>query len=226
MKQLVRQLESSLSSAGYHDTTESDRNANSWRIIRTCAVASLAPSQIVRVMRPSTKYAETIGGAKEKDGEARELKFFIQAGTDSSDNQSQDGHGTIYHKYHNVAEERVFVHPASFNFSTGNYSCPWLVYHELVRTSKPFLRDATECSAYALLLFGGSLQVQASQGLIVVADWARLAANARIGALIGGLRKTIDELLSRKIEEPQFDITSTVEMKLVRALLMTDGLGQ
>ena len=221
MKQLVRQLDSSLSSAGYLPSAETDRNANSWRTIRACAVAALSPSQIVRVQRPSTKYAETAEGAVEKDGEARELRFYIAANTDD-DSQQKSG---IYRGYHGVAEERVFVHPSSANFATGSYSCPWLVYHELVRTSKPFLRDATECSAYALLLFGGKLEIQASNGLIVVEGWVRLAANARIGALIGGLRKRIDQLLSKKIENPNFDICGTVEMKLIRSLLVSDGLG-
>jgi len=228
VKKLVKQLDSSLSTAGYRPSEESDRNAKSWRTIRACVVAALAPSQIVRVLRPSAKYAETLGGAKEKDGEARELKFFIQTGMDPTLENKQDtssGMRTIYRRYHDVAEERVFVHPSSANFSTGNYSCPWLVYHELVRTSKPFLRDATECSAYALLLFGGTLKVQAGNSTIIIADWLRLAANARIGALIGGLRKTIDQLLQRKIQDPNFDITVTTEMKLVNTLLVTDGLG-
>jgi ATP-dependent RNA helicase DHX57 len=84
-------------------------------------------------------------------------------------------------------DERVSMNPSSFNFPTGNYSCPWLVYHELVRTSKAFLRGASDYSAYSLLLFGGMWGVQASKRLILVDDWVRLAANARIGALIGGL---------------------------------------
>lgn len=231
MRQLVNQLHLSLTAAGYGSTEEADRNSKSWRIIRACSVAALAPSQLVRVHRPSTKYAETIGGAKEKDGEAKELAFFIQASRDdlsSNSSVSQDvlNNSTSKHYYHGVAEERVFIHPASANYTTGSFSCPWLVYHDLVRTSKPFLRDATECSAYALLLFGGKLEVQAGNGRIIVADWVRLAANARIGALIGGLRKTIDELLARKIQDPGFDIASTTEMKLVRSLLVTDGLGQ
>lgn len=228
IKQLLRQLDASLSLAGYKSSSESDRNGKSWRTIRACIVAALAPSQLVRVLRPSTKYAETLGGAKEKDGEAKELKFFIQAAADSSfeETENQSTAGTVNRRYHGVAEERVFMHPSSANFSTGNFSCPWLVYHELVRTSKPFLRDATECTAYALLLFGGKLNVQAGNGVIVVSDWIRLAANARIGALVGGLRKIIDQLLEKKIEDPNFDITITSEMKLVNTLLITDGLGQ
>lgn len=149
--------------------------------------------------------------------ESLRLKFFINP-------TQHDDASKMYRHYFDVPEERVFIHPASALFNVGSYSYPWLVYHTLVKTSKSYVRDATECSAYALLLFGGKLEVQAGQGLIVVEDWARFSANARIGALIGGLRRVIDELLLKKIEEPEFDIVSTTEMKLVRNLLVTDGV--
>jgi len=48
MKQLARQLDSSLNDAGFRTTQDSDINANSWRIIRSCIVSALAPSQVVR----------------------------------------------------------------------------------------------------------------------------------------------------------------------------------
>ena len=228
MQQLVRQLDSSLSTSGYIASEEADRNSNSWRIIRACAVAALAPNQLVRVQRPSAKYHETAEGAVEREGTARELKFFIQAGGGSNDDAPslvQNSHRSVNMRYHNVAEESVFFHPSSANFATGNFACPWMVFHKLVRTTKPFLLDATECSAYALLLFGGKLEVQAGKGLIVIEGWVRLSANARIGALIGGLRQKMDELLKKKVEEPTFDIAATIEMKLIRSLLVTDGLG-
>lgn len=129
-------------------------------------------------------------GAKEKDGEARELKFFVRTyGPDDENNaatsaaaRGNNGGG----RYPN--EERVFIHPSSANFSTGSYSCPWLVYHSLVRTSKAFLRDVTECNAYTLLLFGGKLDVVASEGVAILDQWCKLGANARIGSLVAGLR--------------------------------------
>lgn len=204
---LVRQLDSSLRSAGFASSQESNRHSGSWRIVRTCCVSALAPSQLVKVVRPATKYHETAEGAKELDGEARGLKFFIR--TDSSE----------------AREERVFIHPSSANFATGSFSCPWLVYHSLVRTSKAFLRDVTESSSYGLLLFGGGLEVQASKDIIVVDGWANLSANARIGSLVGGLRKKMDELLLKKVAEPSFELSSTHEMKLITKLLLTDGLG-
>lgn len=47
-----------------------------------------------------------------KDAHAREVRFYTQ----------HDG--------------RVFLHPASTNFSVGRFESPWLVYSEKVKTSK------------------------------------------------------------------------------------------
>jgi ATP-dependent RNA helicase DHX57 len=205
--QLFQQLDSSLVAAGFSETNTSNVHQSSLRIIHTCAVAAMAPSQLARVRRPATKYQETAEGAKEKEGEARELSFFVR--TDNGEGQK---------------EERVFIHPASINFHTGNYSCPFLVYHSMVRTSKPFLRDVTECSAYALLLFGGDIEIKASKGIVSIDGWAELAANGRIGSLMGGLRRRMDVLLTDKIKSPSLDISSSDVMKLIVKLITSDGL--
>jgi ATP-dependent RNA helicase DHX57 len=215
MQQLVNQMDGSLRAAGYTGSAESDSHSHSWRIIRACAVSSMAPSQLVKVRRPPVKYQETAEGAQEKDGESRGLKFFVRIDTESSSTNEMS----------RAQEERVFIHPSSANFTTGSYNCPWLVYHSLVRTSKAFLRDVTECSAYALLLFGGELEVQAASGVILVDGWAQLSANARIGSLIGGLRKKVDELLTKKVADPSFELANTLEMNLIVKLIRTDGLG-
>lgn len=211
--QLVNQYDLALSMAGYGRSTESDRNEKSWRVLRACAISAMAPSQLARVQRSSTKYTSTAEGAREKDGVAKELKFFIR---------QEDPEGTGNEK---VKEERVFIHPSSALFSVGNFSCPWLVFFSMVKTSKPFLRDATECSAYALLLLGGNLDVEARNSVIIVDGWVKLSANARIGALIRGLRNKMDNLLSEKIKKPDIDISDTPEMRLIVSLLFTDGLG-
>ena len=147
----------------------------------------------------------------------QELKFFIRGNVDEQ--QQETGGGN------KIKDERVFIHPSSFNFSVGNYYCPWLVFHSMVRTSKPFLRDVSECSAYSLLLFGGDIVVKATDGIVVIDDWVKLDAKARIGSLIGGLRQRVDDLLAKKIEDPSFEIANTNEMKLIVQLLISDGHG-
>ena len=46
-----------------------------------------------------------------------------------------------------------------------------------------------------------------------------------IGALVGGLRRKVDDLLSKKITNPRFEVAKSVEMKLIVKLLRTDGMG-
>jgi ATP-dependent RNA helicase DHX57 len=217
MMQLHNQLEASLATAGFVATKQSERNATSWRIIHSCAVTAMAPGQLVKVRRPPEKYHDTAEGAIKKSGEAKELKFFIRVESDESVS-TPDGQSSCQ-------EERVFIHPSSMNFTQGDYSFPFLVYNSLVRTSKSFLRDVTECNAYAMLLFGGPLDLQASKDMIVIDSWASLSANARIGVLIKGLRRRLDKLLEEKIRSPDLDIASAPEMEIIAQLISTDGFG-
>ena len=110
VKQLAQQLDSSLSAAGYSYTKESDINAKSYRIIRTCLVSALAPLHLVRVLRPSTKYAETAEGAVEKDGKANELKFFTRG--QQEDRPENEAQGNIITRYHNISSPSYeMMHP-------------------------------------------------------------------------------------------------------------------
>jgi len=59
------------------------------------------------------------------------------------------------------------------------------------------------------------MEVYASKGLISIDDWIHLSANARIGSLIGGLRKLVDNLLDQKVADPSLDISDSTEMKLI-----------
>ncbi len=211
MDQLVKQLDSALVGLGFSQSVDSNQNGKLWRVIRACAVAALAPSQLVKVVRPAAKYEKTTEGAKEVEAHARELKFLIRTARDSEQKDNP------------LSEERVFIHPSSGNFSVGDYSCPWLVFHSMVRTSKPFLRDVTECNSYSLLLFGGPLEVKASKSVVSIDGWVQLSANSRIGALMGGLRRKVDQLLRQKVRDPSFEIASTEEMRLIIKLIIRDG---
>jgi len=80
-----------------------------------------------------------ITGSIEKEGNAKELKFFIRGGSKNADG-NYDQSGATTSKENITNEERVFIHPSS----VGSYSYPWLVYHRLMQTLKAFLSDATE----------------------------------------------------------------------------------
>ena len=214
-EQLRNQFDGALSGAGFRASRSSNVNEDQWRVTRAMIVAALCPGGLVRVERSALKYSETKGGAVEKDGVARELKFFIKPASPVE--------GLAPGKL-----MRVFVHPSSAMFSTGNYNCPWLVFFSMAVTSKPFLRDITEATGYAMLMFGGVLEVRASEGVLVVAGTARFSAPPRIGVLVGGLREKLDELLMKKVEQPEIEIERLDEagvMQITTRLLIGDGLG-
>ncbi len=183
------------------------------------------------MQRPVAKYQETLSGSLEKEVEAKEVKLYVRvvSGEIPSNASCKKNENTTLttcsiDQFDTRREERVFIHPSSSIFGVGKFACPWLVYHDMMRTSKPFIRGATECSAYALLLFGGDIEVQASNNLIIIDDWVRLSASARIGALVAGLRQKVDDLLLAKVANPTLNIAQSDEIQLVVKLLLGDGL--
>jgi ATP-dependent RNA helicase DHX36 len=52
---------------------------------------------------------------------------------------------------------KVEPHPASVNARVNLFADPWLVYSDKVKTTGIYIRQSTNLSDYALLMFGGSL---------------------------------------------------------------------
>lgn len=52
---------------------------------------------------------------------------------------------------------KVDIHPGSVNAGVHLFPLPYMVYSEKVKTSSIYLRDSTNISDYALLMFGGNL---------------------------------------------------------------------
>jgi hypothetical protein len=102
----------------------------------------------------------------------------------------------------------------------------FLVSHRIRqrRTKVPSF-TAAEKELQHLLLFGGNPEVETRHSVIVIDGRVKLSANARIGALIRGLRGKMDDPLAQKIKDPTINISDTPEMKLIVNLLFTDGLG-
>ncbi len=65
------------------------------------------------------------------------------------------------------------MHPTAVNFTSNSYDSPWLVYLSKVQTNKVYVRESTAVSAYAVLLFGGDIQVDRKNGFIIVGSWIR-----------------------------------------------------
>ncbi|XAR64753.1 RNA helicase [Bertholletia excelsa] len=104
---------------------------------------------------------------------------------------------------------KVDIHPASVNAGVHLFPLPYMVYSEKVKTSSIYIRDSTNISDYALLMFGGNLTPsQSGEGIEMLGGYLHFSASKRVLELIQRLRGELDKLLKRKIEEPGLDISA------------------
>lgn len=99
----------------------------------------------------------------------------------------------------------------------------WLVFTELLETSRPYVREASMVPLYALLTFGGELEVLHDQGLLLLDGWAKFRAPARVGVLIKRLRHAVSHLLAIKVANPAFNVSNQSVIGALHQLLATDG---
>lgn len=120
----------------------------------------------------------------------------------------------------NTRTGEVFLHPACLDAGQeASLDSNIIVYHEIVKTAKVYVRDATTISPYALLLFGGQIHVQHQSNKIVVDNWLSLTAAPKVAVLVKQLKALLDRLLERKIVNPHETLSSTDE-KVVSSIMM------
>ncbi|XP_038701366.1 DExH-box ATP-dependent RNA helicase DExH1 isoform X2 [Tripterygium wilfordii] len=103
---------------------------------------------------------------------------------------------------------KVDIHPASVNAGIHLFPLPYMVYSEKVKTSSIYVRDSTNISDYALLLFGGSLTPsKTGEGIEMLGGYLHFSASKSVLELIQQLRRELDKLLKRKIDDPGLDIS-------------------
>jgi HrpA-like RNA helicase len=113
----------------------------------------------------------------------------------------------------------VYLHPSTISFSEKRLDSRYCCYHEIVRTSKTYVRDCTTVSEFALLLFGGSLKVYHTHGVVTVDDWLKFRISPKAAALVKHLRAQMESMLLKKIVSPAEDITGSDEAKaLIQAV--------
>ncbi|KAI0513645.1 hypothetical protein KFK09_009675 [Dendrobium nobile] len=102
---------------------------------------------------------------------------------------------------------KVEIHPSSVNARIHSFPLPYMAYSEKVKTTSIFIRDSTNISDYALLLFGGSLTPSTTgEGIEMLGGYLHFSAPKSVRQLIQRLRGELDRLLLRKIEEPGLDM--------------------
>ncbi|KAK7463169.1 hypothetical protein BaRGS_00038228, partial [Batillaria attramentaria] len=121
-----------------------------------------------------------------------------------------------------TAQGHTQVHPSSVNRFLMLHSVAWFVYGEKVKVSRVYVRDTTVVSAYPLLLFGGDINVQHLQKLLVIDNWIKYKAVAKTGVIFKELRTLFDKLLERKLAEPRLNLTDDRLIRLITELIKSE----
>ncbi|MGK3744609.1 MAG: hypothetical protein ACI90V_011469 [Bacillariaceae sp.] len=119
------------------------------------------------------------------------------------------------HSFRSHTKGDVYLHPSTIAFDESQLDSRYCCYHELVRTSKTYVRDCTTVSPFALLLFGGRLEVYQTHGICSVDEWLKFRIDAKPATLIKYLRGKMEQLLFQKIVSPQEDIIESEEGRAV-----------
>ena len=171
----------------------------STRQVLKALLASAFNPNVARIQKPAKVYAATIGGAIEKDPEARSTKFFTK----------DDG--------------RVFLHPSSVLFHATFPDADFVSFSTKTMTSKLFLSTVTPCSTYGMLLLCNKLELDAQGRGLLVDDWVRIAAWPKIALYLNLFRQYMDALLARKLDGEPSTATDQQICDLMRALISTNG---
>ena len=141
----------------------------------------------------------------------------------------------------------VALHPSCVASKQTKFTSPYLIYHERVKTTRVYLRDATPVSPCALLLFGGgdlaservpgfekkapSRSVGSWRGrsgedndVISLDGWIRFRCPASTQALVRDVRDELNKVLKQKIETPKLEFSASAKglMEAV-AQLVSEG---
>ena len=80
---------------------------------------------------------------------------------------------------------KVDIHPGSVNAGVHIFPLPYMVYSEKVKTTSIYIRDSTNISDYALLLFGGNLvPTNTGDGIEMLGGYLHFSASKNVLDLI------------------------------------------
>ncbi|XP_051906508.1 ATP-dependent RNA helicase DHX29 isoform X2 [Hippocampus zosterae] len=117
---------------------------------------------------------------------------------------------------------RAQVHPSSVNRNLQTHG--WLLYQEKVKYTRIYLRDTTLISPFPMLLFGGDIDIQHRERLISLDGWMHFQAPVRIGVIFKHLRKLLDSLLEKKLENPRVNLEGERAIQIILELIKSENM--
>lgn len=167
--------------SGWERDSSLNEYGSNLRVLKAVICAALYPN-IVRIDLPPKKYEKVAGGNVEKPYNSKDIRIRDKAGN------------------------RLLLHPESINFFENAYATRWLAYFAKVETTKVFVRDSTMVSPYALLLFGGDIDVRHQREEMTIDKWMVFKSAPRVAVLARELRRELDVLLLQKFSDSSLDL--------------------
>lgn len=166
-------------------------------LMKALIASSLSPN-LARIQFPDKKYANTIGGALEKDHDSKTIKFY-------------------------TSDARVFLHPGSALFSENQFkNAHFISFFQQTLTTKLFLRGVTPNNMYGQLLLGQSLSLDPHGRGLLMNDWIRVAAWPKIAVFVKLMRGYIQDLMEQKIDNPRSQGNEEL-LSIMRRLIAKHG---
>lgn len=121
----------------------------------------------------------------------------------------------------------IYLHPSTIAFKAKALDSRYGCYHEIIKTSKIYIRDCTAVSKFAILLFGGALSVYQTHGVVTVDHWLKFKVDAKPATLVKYLRSSMEALLLEKILNPTIEVAESPKgravIEAVATLLKMEG---
>ncbi|KAF2070679.1 hypothetical protein CYY_008005 [Polysphondylium violaceum] len=180
-------------------------NSDKTKILTGVICAGMYP-KIARIDYPTATYSKTASGAQRNKFQADDL--LIQTNTDGKLTQT-------------------FVHPRSVNYKEGEYTYPFLIYHDRVLTSRLFLHNISNITPLTLLLFsiGGDIELNKTNYQEITLDkWLIFKpTSGKIAVLFNEVRILFNHLLKQKIDNPDYSTHSSIIIDIITKLVMSEG---
>ena len=105
---------------------------------------------------------------------------------------------------------KVAIHPRSVNYEIDavEFTSPWLVYHQKIKTTSIFIHDCSPVSAFGLMFFGScferreKVRSKHSRETVHVGQNITFSCNAKTADTMQMLKKHLDQLLAYRISHP------------------------
>lgn len=105
--------------------------------------------------------------------------------------------------FQSLNKGEVHLHPSTIAFKEKRLDSRYCCYHEMVKTSKTYVRDCTTVSPFALVLFGGTLIVYQDKGVATVDEWLKFRIKRKASTLVKHLRAQMESMLLRKVRKTE-----------------------